>query len=140
MFLKVLKNKPEPAPTSGKKSSGVQVLKKVPAEKIVTHASFLKQKEENLSFFGSDEVLDWYEHGKPFCYWWPLSEGLSELSKLHGWIMHDMKQGIHTVAATIPTWMFNNTIQWKLAIEFNDLHMMYRCERLDVNLITVWFM
>jgi hypothetical protein len=40
MFLKVLKNKPEPAPTSGKKSSGVQVLKKVPAEKIVTHASF----------------------------------------------------------------------------------------------------
>jgi hypothetical protein len=44
MFLKVLKNKPKLAPAFGTKSSGVQVLKKVPtsssAEKTVTRASF----------------------------------------------------------------------------------------------------
>jgi hypothetical protein len=74
--LKVLKNKPKPVPTSSKKSSDVQVLKKVPAEEAVTRTSFRKQKEEQLNFFRSDEVSDGYEHGKPFCYWWQLSEGL----------------------------------------------------------------
>jgi hypothetical protein len=74
--LKVLKNKPKLVPASSKKSSDVQVLKNVPAEKVVTRTSFRKQKEEQLNFFRSDEVPDGYEHGKPFCYWWQLSEGL----------------------------------------------------------------
>jgi hypothetical protein len=43
--LKVLKNKPKPAPTSGKESPNVQVLKKSPDEKSLSRTSFQKQKE-----------------------------------------------------------------------------------------------
>jgi hypothetical protein len=85
--LKVLKNKPKLALATGKKSSDVQVLNKVPGEKTVTHASFQKQKEEPDRY----KVPDRYEHGKPFCYWWQLSEGSSELMRLHGWIMHEAR-------------------------------------------------
>jgi hypothetical protein len=46
LFLKVLKNKPKRAPTSGKESSNVQVLKKVLDEKSLTHTSF-KNKRRN---------------------------------------------------------------------------------------------
>jgi hypothetical protein len=46
LFLKVLKNKPKQAPTSGKESSNVQVLKKVLDEKSLTHTSF-KNKRRN---------------------------------------------------------------------------------------------
>jgi hypothetical protein len=45
LFLKVLKNKPKPAPTSGKESPNVQVLKKSPDEKSLSRTSFQKQKE-----------------------------------------------------------------------------------------------
>jgi hypothetical protein len=91
LFLKVLKNKPKLAPTSGKESSNFQVLKKVPDEKSLTRTSFQKQKEEHISMFSSDEVPDKYEHDKPFLFRWKLNEGPSELMRLHGWIMHAMK-------------------------------------------------
>jgi hypothetical protein len=90
LFLKVLKNKPKLAPTSGKESSNVQVLKKVPDEKSLTRTSFQKQKE-HISMFSSDEVPDKYEHDKPLLFRWKLNEGPSELMRLHGWIMHAMK-------------------------------------------------
>jgi hypothetical protein len=90
--------------------------------------------------FSSDEVPDKYEHGKPFCFWWQLNEGPSELMRLHGWIMHAMKQGIHTTTANVPTWVFNNTVVVKVAIDFPDLHVMYRHEKLDINLVTIWSM
>jgi hypothetical protein len=77
LFLKVLKNKPKQAPASGKESSDVQVLKKVPNEKSLTQTSFRKQKEEQINMFLSDEVPNKYEHGKPFCYRWQLNEGSS---------------------------------------------------------------
>jgi hypothetical protein len=90
--------------------------------------------------FSLDEVPDKYEHGEAFCYWWQLNEGQSELMSLHGWIMHAMKQGIHTITANVPTWVFNSTLERKVAIDFNDLHAMYRRDKLDVNLVTVWSM
>jgi hypothetical protein len=58
LFLKVLKNKPKRDPTSGKESPNVQVLKKAPDEKSLSHTSFQKQKEEHISMFSSDEVPD----------------------------------------------------------------------------------
>jgi hypothetical protein len=103
MFLKVLKNKPKSALVSGKKSSDAQVLKKLPASSSVG-------KTNNRHFSKSHETPDRYEHGKPFWYWWQLSEGLSELSKLYGWIMHSMKQGIHSITASIPTWVFSTIV------------------------------
>jgi hypothetical protein len=140
LFLKVLKNKSKRAPASGKESSDVQVLKKVPDEKSLTRISFQKQKEEQISMFLSDEVPDKYEHGKPFYFWWQLNEGSPELMRLHGWIMHAMKQGIHTITANVPKWVFSSSLEWKVAIDFPDLHAMFRRDKLDVNLVTVWSM
>jgi hypothetical protein len=60
--------------------------------------------------------------------------------RLHGWIMHAMKQGIHTFTANVPTWVFSSSLPRKLVIDFNDLHAMYRLERLDLNLVTTWSM
>jgi hypothetical protein len=54
--------------------------------------------------------------------------------------MHTMKQGIHTITANVLTWVFSSTLEWKLVIDFPDLHEMYRHEKLDVNLVTVWSM
>jgi hypothetical protein len=81
LFLKVLKNKPKRAATSGKESPSVQVLKKAPDEKSLSCTSFQKQKEEHISMFSSDEVPDKYEHGKPFLFRWQLNEGPSEIDE-----------------------------------------------------------
>jgi hypothetical protein len=80
--MKVLKNKPKRDPTSGKESPNVQVLKKAPDEKSLSHTSLQKQDEEHISMFSSDEVPDKYEHGKPFLFRWQLNEGPSELMRL----------------------------------------------------------
>jgi hypothetical protein len=45
--------------------------------------------------FSSDEVPDKYDRGKPFLFRWQLNEGPSELMRLHGRIMHAMKQHSH---------------------------------------------
>jgi hypothetical protein len=138
--LKVLKNKPQWAPTSGKESPNVQVLKKVPDEKSLTRTSFQKQKEEHISIFSSDEVPDKYEHGKSFLFRWQLNEGPSKLMWLHTWIMHAMKQGIHTITANVPKWVFSSSLELKVAINFPDLHVMFRRDKLDINLFTIWSM
>jgi hypothetical protein len=83
LLLKVLKNKPKQASASGKESYDVQVLKKVRDEKSLTCTSFQKQKEEKINMLSLDEVPDKYEHGKPFCFWWKMNEGLPELMSLH---------------------------------------------------------
>jgi hypothetical protein len=62
------------------------------------------------------------------------------LMRLHRWIMHVMKQGIHTITANVPTWAFSSTLEWKVAIDFNDLHATYHRDKLDVNLVTIWSM
>jgi hypothetical protein len=140
LFLKVLKNKPKWALASSKESSDIQVLKKVPDEKSLTHTSFQRQKDEQISMFSLDEVPDKYEHDKPFCFWWQLNEGLPELMRLHGWIMHAMEQGIHTITANVPKWVFNSSLERKVAIDFPDLHVMFRRDKLDINLVTIWSM
>jgi hypothetical protein len=111
LFLKVLKNKPKRAPASDKESPNVHVLKKVPHEKSLTRTSFQKQKEEHITMFSSNEVSDKYEHGKPFLFRWQLNEGPSELMRLHTWIMHAMKQGIHTIIAKVPKWVFSRSLE-----------------------------
>jgi hypothetical protein len=140
LFLKVLKIKHKRAPASGKESSNVQVLKKVPDEKSLTHTPFQKQKEEHISMFSSDEVPDKYEHGKPFLFRSQLNEGPSKLMRVHGWIMHAMKQGIHTITANVPKWVFSSSLERKVAIDFPDLHAMFRRDKLDINLVTIWSM
>jgi hypothetical protein len=129
LFLKVLKNKPN-----------AQVLKKVPDEKSLTHTSFQKQKEEHISMFSSDEVPENYEHGKPFLFRWQLNEGLSELMRLHTWIMQAMKQGVHTITANVAKWVFSSSLERMVAIDFPDLHSMFCCDKLDINLVTIWSM
>jgi hypothetical protein len=140
LFLKVLKNKPKQAPTSGKESPNVQVLKKAPDEKSLSCTPLQKQKEEHISMFSSDEVLDKYEHGKSFLFRWQLNEGLSQLMRLHTWIMHAMQQGIHTITANVPKWVFSSSFERKDAIDFPDLHAMFYREKLDINLFTIWSM
>jgi hypothetical protein len=90
--------------------------------------------------FSSDEVPDKYEHDKPFLFRWQLNEGPSELMRLHTWIMQTMQQGIHTITANVPKWVFSSSVEWKVAINFPDLHAMFRRDKLDINLITIWSM
>jgi hypothetical protein len=66
--------------------------------------------------------------GKPF------------LFRLHTWIMHAMKQGIHTITANVLKWVFSSSLEWKVAIDFPDLHAMFRHDKLDINLVTIWSM
>jgi hypothetical protein len=140
LFLKVLKNKPKRDLTSGKELPNVQVLKKALDEKSLSRTSFHKQKEEHITMFSSDEVPDKYEHGKPFLFRWKLNEGPSELMRLHTWIMHAMQQGIHTNTANVLKWVFSSSFERKVAIDFPDLHVMFRREKLDINLVTIWSM
>jgi hypothetical protein len=88
----------------------------------------------------SNEVPDKYEHCKPFLFRWQLNEGPSKLMRLLGWIMHAMKQGIHTITVNVPKWVFSSSLEWKVAIDFPDLHAMFRRDKLDINLVTIWFM
>jgi hypothetical protein len=90
--------------------------------------------------FSSDEVPDKYEHGKPFLFRWQLNKGPSELMRLHTWIMHAMQQGIHTITANLPKWVFSSSFERKVAIDFPDSNAMFRREKLDINLVTIWSM
>jgi hypothetical protein len=90
--------------------------------------------------FLSDEVPDKYEHGKPFLFRWQLNEGPSKLMRLHTWIMHAMQQGIHTITTIVPKWVFSSSLEWKVAINFLDLHAMFRRDKLNINLVTIWSM
>jgi hypothetical protein len=90
--------------------------------------------------FSSDEVPDKYDHGKPFLFRWQLNEGTSELMRLHTWIMHAMHQGIHTITANLPNWVFNSSFERKDAIDFPDFHVMFHREKLDINLVIIWSM
>jgi hypothetical protein len=137
LFLKVLKNKPKRASTSGKESPNIQVLKKAPDEKSLSRTSFQKQKEEHISMFSSDET---YEHGKPFLFRWQLNEWPSELMRPHTWIMHTMQEGIHTITTNVPKWVFNSSLERKVEIDFPDLHAMFHRDKLDINLVTIWSM
>jgi hypothetical protein len=90
--------------------------------------------------FSSDEVPDKCEHGKPFLFRWQLNEGPSELMRLHTWIMHAIQQSIYTITANVPKWVFSNSLERKVAIDFPDLHAMFRHDKLDINLVTIWSM
>jgi hypothetical protein len=54
--------------------------------------------------------------------------------------MHALKQGIHTIISNVPKWVFSSTLERKVAIDFPDLHVMSRHDKLDVNLVTIWSM
>jgi hypothetical protein len=54
--------------------------------------------------------------------------------------MRAMQQGIHTITANLPKWVFSSSLEWKVAIYFPDLHVMFRREKLDINLVTIWSM
>ncbi|RCV11124.1 hypothetical protein SETIT_2G162300v2 [Setaria italica] len=105
---------------------------------VACGASQQMEKDENLNFFASDEVLENYEHGKPFLYRWDLLDGPWELNKLHGWIMKAMKQGIRAITPRIPKKVFLGVLDYEIVIDFEDLHELYRHQHLDVNLNTVW--
>jgi hypothetical protein len=39
-----------------------------------------------------------------------------------------------------PKWVFGSSFERKVAIDFPDLHVMFRREKLDINLVTIWSM
>jgi hypothetical protein len=84
-----------------------------------------------------NEVPDKYEQGKPFLFRWQLNEGSSKLMRLHAWIRHAMKQGIHTITANVPKWVFSSSLERKVTIDFPDLYAMFRRDKLNINLITI---
>jgi hypothetical protein len=51
--------------------------------------------------------------------------------------MHAMQQGIHTITANVPKWVFNSSLEWNVAIDFPDLNAMFRRDKLDINLVTI---
>jgi hypothetical protein len=60
--------------------------------------------------------------------------------RLHTWIIHVMQQGIHTITANVPKWVFSRFLERKVAIDFLDLHVMFRHDKLDINLVIIWSM
>uniref|UniRef100_K3XQ63 Uncharacterized protein n=1 Tax=Setaria italica TaxID=4555 RepID=K3XQ63_SETIT len=109
------------------------------SEKSVTRSSSRqKEKDQNLNFFASDDVLMDYEYGKPFLYWWDLLVGPWELNKLHGWIMNAIKQGFRVITTHVPTKVFLGILPYQIVIGFKDLHRLYRQQHLNINLISVW--
>jgi hypothetical protein len=61
----------------------------------------------------------------------------ARIEMLHGWIMHDMKQDIHTITTNVLKWVLSSTLEQKVTIIFPDLHVMFRRDKLDVNLVTI---
>uniref|UniRef100_K3YDU7 Ubiquitin-like protease family profile domain-containing protein n=1 Tax=Setaria italica TaxID=4555 RepID=K3YDU7_SETIT len=62
-----------------------------------------------------------------------LVEGPWELSKLHGWIMDTMKQGIRSITSLIPKKVFLGAEDYLLVIDFKDLWRLYRHQQLDAS-------
>jgi hypothetical protein len=54
--------------------------------------------------------------------------------------MHAMQQGIHTITANVSTRVFSRSLERKVAIDFPDLHVMFRHDKLDINLFIIWSM
>jgi hypothetical protein len=46
----------------------------------------------------------------------------------------------HTITANFPKWVFSSSLERKVAINFPDLHAMFRRDKLNINLVTIWSM
>jgi hypothetical protein len=72
--------------------------------------------------------------------WWELLGGPMALNMLHGWFMNVIKVSIKAITVYVPRWVFDAPVDHKICIDFKDLHLMFRRQCLDVNLVTVWCM
>ena len=92
-----------------------------------------------IDFWPTPEVPEKYEHGKPFLPLWKLDEGPWEMKKFHEWYMKACRVGLSMITVFVPAIVFLSGDNYIL-LDFKDLHALFRLEKLDVNLISVWCM
>ena len=64
-----------------------------------------------------------------------------EMQKMHDWYMLTSKEGVDLITCKIPSDIFNDEGDHNVpGLYFNDLHAMYRLEKMDMTFITLWCM
>lgn len=102
---------------------------KEPPKKVITIRIPTAKDYEN--------VPDDYVPGRPLLPWRELQKVLSLMKRLHDWYMRASAAGIDTISVSIPPEVFI-TERHTIMFSFEDIHLMFRLRRLDVQLMTVW--
>lgn len=93
---------------------------------------------EDLQNWTSDEVPTKYVHGKPFL---PpkLMEGLPwEMRLMHDWYLKASKKGLGMITVKVPDNAFTSGPNGMLVIDFNDLHALFKLDKMDINLVAAF--
>ncbi|OEL38114.1 hypothetical protein BAE44_0000867, partial [Dichanthelium oligosanthes] len=80
-----------------------------------------------------------YEYCKSFLYQWDLVEGPWEMNKLHACIMRAMKKSLRVITARVANNAYISLLH-HVVTDFEDLDGLYRQERLDMALLSMWCM
>lgn len=98
----------------------------------------VKNQMEDLQNWTSDEVPTKYVHGKPFL---PpkLMEGLPwEMRLMHDWYLKASKKGLGMITVKVPDNAFTSGPNGMLVIDFNDLHALFKLDKMDINLVAAF--
>ena len=83
------------------------------------------------------DVPEKYEHDKSFLPSFQLQEGPWEMRKFHEWYMRACRAGLSIITASVLAIVYLSRDNY-LMLDFKDIHALFRLEKLDVNLISVW--
>ena len=108
-----------------------------PAKGDLTKEIVKALSTSQIDFVPTLDVPEKYEYGKPFLLSFQLQEGPWEMRKFHEWYMRACRVGLSIITASVPAIVYLSRDNY-LMLDFKDIHVLFRLEKLDVNLISVW--
>jgi hypothetical protein len=108
-----------------------------PAKGDLTKEIVKALSTSQIDFVPTLDVPEKYEHGKPFLPSFQLQEGPWEMRKFHEWYMRACRAGLSIITASVPAIVYLSGDNY-LMLDFKDMHALFRLDKLDVNLISVW--
>nr|BAX25092.1 hydroxyproline-rich glycoprotein -like [Oryza australiensis] len=98
----------------------------------------MKNIAKDLQNWTSDEVPTKYEYDKPFLPWHVMEDMPWEIRLMHDWYLKASKLGLSMLTVKVPNDAFTSGPNGMLVIDFNDLHALFRMEKMDINLVTTF--
>ena len=116
----------------GMKQSYICQKKEVVAKKPVA-----KDGVPEGSWDLEDDDFPNYRHGMPLLPRDKIAGREWILKRFHGWYMEACSRGIQFIQAKVPGDLFNWT-PFDLHVPFEDIHALYRFDKMDATMITIW--
>ncbi|KAL6600619.1 hypothetical protein ACP70R_045419 [Stipagrostis hirtigluma subsp. patula] len=105
------------------------------AKDQITHNAVICAPD--FQFLPNDDVPEKFVNGKAFLTDGMLQKGPWQMLKFHQWYMRASKRKFSAIIVNIPYTAFLSEDRY-ITLDFKDIHDMFRKDKLDINLLTVW--